>query len=418
MGGLSYLKLFFISSLVMAMGAYFTACAVEGGSSGTGSNLSSISSSGSSLSGSSSGSSSNTFAAGIGGAGQVNTAHFLFGIQVPGGTPVPAKINSGGTLTGSRVGMTTGIQANNPRNAAIDPTGTFLYQAAQPGIWGYKIDRSTGNITQMPNTPFASTQNVDTIAIDQRGKFLYAFGGGEVFAYSLQAGTGQLTAVPGSPFMAGPATQTFGPTNRLAVDQTNKFLYVSASTGLIGFAIDAATGALTMVSGSPFGSTVKSAYSIVVVPTNHLYEATYSTTNASNGIFGYSIDPTTGTLTSLAGSPFDVACGNAINMTAPAQGNLMFAGGCGMFRVSPTSGALTRVANDPGDVGVGDWPVFDPTGKLLWLVTNDVNCWHCDTGVSAYRVNPTTGTLTLVPNSFFVMQNGFSGAIISIAITQ
>jgi hypothetical protein len=105
-------------------------------------------------------------------------------------------------------------------------------------------------------------------------------------------------------------------------------------------------------------------------------------------------------------------------MTAPAQGNLMFAGGCGMFRVNPKSGALTRIANDPGDVGVADWPVFDPTGKLLWLITNDVNCWHCDTGVSAYDVNPTTGRLTRVPNSFFVMQNSFSGAIVSIAITQ
>jgi len=314
--------------------------------------------------------------------------------------------------------MTNGRNANNPSNAAVDPTGTFLYQAAQPGIWGYKIDRSTGNITQIGNTPFASIENFDTVAIDQSGKFLYAFGEGEVFAYSLQPGTGQLTAVPGSPFMAGPPTETFGPTNRLAVDQTNKFLYVSASTGLIGFTIDAATGALTTISGSPFASTVKEAYSLVVVPTNHLYEATYSTTNGSNGIYGYSIDPVTGTLTSVAGSPFDVACGNTINMTAPAQGDLMFAGGCGMFRVNPKNGVLTRIANDPGDVGVADWPVFDPTGKLLWLITNDVNCWHCDTGVSAYHVNPTTGRLTRVPNSFFVMQNSFSGAIVSVAITQ
>ncbi|MBV8893532.1 MAG: hypothetical protein JO266_16455, partial [Acidobacteria bacterium] len=100
-------------------------------------------------------------------------------------------------MSPAKASFTTGINANNPTNAAIDPSGTFLYQAAQPGIWGYTIDRATGNITQMSNTPFASAQNFDSIAIDQKGKFLYAFGGGELFAYSIQAGTGQLSAVPG-----------------------------------------------------------------------------------------------------------------------------------------------------------------------------------------------------------------------------
>lgn len=440
MGQLSYPKLFLIF-LVLAVGVYFSGCAASRGSgssstssngsgasspsgSSSGSGSSSSSGSGSGGSGSSGGSggsgTSNSFAAGVGGAGQVSAAKFLFGIQVPGGTPVPAKVDSDGTLTAAHVSQTTGINANNPPNAAIDPSGTFLYQAAQPGIWGYTINRTTGDIAQMPNTPFASSQNFETIAIDQTGRFLYAYGGGEVFAYAIQSGTGQLVAVPGSPFMAGPPTQTFGPTNRLAVDQTNKFLYVSTSTGIIGFTIDSNTGALTMISGSPFGSTVKGAYAIVVVPSDHLYESTYSTTgsNPGGGIYGYSIDPNTGALTAVAGSPFSPSCGNEINMTAPAQGNLMFAAGCGMFTVNTTTGALTLVANDPGNVGVADWPVFDPAGKLLWLITNDVNCWHCDTGVTAYDVNPTTGALTVVPNSFFVMQNSFSGGIVSVAITQ
>ena len=89
-----------------------------------------------------------------------------------------------------------------------------------------------------------------------------------------------------------------------------------------------------------------------------------------------------------------------------------------MFSVNTNTGALSQVAKDPGNVGVADWPVFDATGKLMWLITQDENCWHCDIGVSAYNVNTATGALTLVPNSFYVMQNSFSGAIVSLAITQ
>ncbi|MBV9479195.1 MAG: hypothetical protein JO249_00370 [Acidobacteria bacterium] len=324
-------------------------------------------------------------------------------------------------MSPAKASFTTGINANNPTNAAIDPSGTFLYQAAQPGIWGYTIDRATGNITQMSNTPFASAQNFDSIAIDQKGKFLYAFGGGELFAYSIQAGTGQLSAVPGSPFMAAPATQSFGPANRMAIDQASKFLFVSTSTGIIGFAIDGTSGVLSMISGSPFASTVKGAYSIAVVPSEHLYETTYANNGANpSGIYGYGVDVNTGALTSITGSPFAATCASSTNLTAPSQANLLFVAGCGMFSVNKSTGALTQVATAPSDGGIGgaDWPVFDASGKVMWLITQDMQCWHCDIGVSAFDVNANNGALTQVPNSFLVMQNSFSGAIVSIAITQ
>ncbi len=266
----------------------------------------------------------------------------------------------------------------------------------------------------MPNTPFEPTQNFDAIAIDQTGKFAYAFGGGQIFAYSIQKGSGQLVAVAGSPFMAAPATKSFDPGDRIAVDQSNKFLYVGTTTGILGYTIDPNTGALFMIAGSPFGATVPNIYSVVVVPSDYLYATAYAN---SGGIYGYTIDKNTGALTPLSGSPFDSSCGGADNLTAPASGKFMFAAHCGMFSVDAATGALTHVANDPSNLAA-DYPVFDPTGKFLWLVTMDQNCWHCDVGVTAYDIDPNSGALTQVPNSFFVMQNTFSGGIEALAITQ
>ena len=69
-----------------------------------------------------------------------------------------------------------------------------------------------------------------------------------VSAYTIDANTGALTAVVGSPFAAG--------TEPLAVtiDPTGKFAYVpnAGSDNVSAYQIDANTGALTAVAGSPF----------------------------------------------------------------------------------------------------------------------------------------------------------------------
>ena len=79
-------------------------------------------------------------------------------------------------------------------------------------------------------------------------------GSGNVSAYAIDASTGALTKVKGSPFSAGP--QPWG----IAVDPTGKFAYVtnvtmcspSATGSVSAYAINASSGALTQVKGSPF----------------------------------------------------------------------------------------------------------------------------------------------------------------------
>src|SRR5437762_2088674 len=71
-----------------------------------------------------------------------------------------------------------------------------------------------------------------------------------VSAFTINASTGALTPVAGSPFVAGthPVSVT--------VDPSGKFAYVAnfSSNNVSAFMIDAASGALTAVAGSPFAA--------------------------------------------------------------------------------------------------------------------------------------------------------------------
>lgn len=412
--------------ILFSVAVFLTACAASshfsgsGSGSGAGSGAGSGSGSGSSGgSGGSGGAAPGGFAAGIGGDGQTSAAQFLVAVQIPGSTPIPTRIGSDGTLTAAKVSMPPFPPNLNPMamNAAIDPSGTYFYEAVQPGIWGFTINRQTGDLTEMPNMPLASSQNFDAVVIDQLGKFLYAYGGGQVFAYTIQAGTGQLSPVPGSPFGAAPSGQQFAiASDRMAVSQNDNFLYVATGSGIMAYTIDQTTGALTMVSGSPFGGSAGSAFAIVAPSSGFLYETVQQTGTTTFPIFGYSIDQTTGALSPISGSPFAPGCG-ADNLTSPVSGKFLFAAGCGMYQINTSTGALTQLFKDPSTPN-SIWAVFDPTGNFVWMVTTDQNCWHCDIGVTAFQVDGTTGAMTMVPNSFFIMQNDMTGGIQSLAITH
>ena len=357
------------------------------------------------------------FAAGIGASGQNSAAQFLYSAPLPGGGPFAAQINQqNGTLTASP--NQTGARNVDPVNMAIDPSGSFLYEATSfspGGLWGFAIDRQNGSLTPMANSPFAANQNFYSVAIDPLGKFLYAEGSTQIFAYAIQSGTGELTPVPGSPFAAAAPSNPFNlpvplPANRVTADQTGKFLYVSTSGGIFAFTIDATSGALTAVAGSPFGAASSLPFAIVVIPSNqYLYE---SSGDGSNSVHGFSINQSTGALTEVSGSPF-AGCGLSDNMTIAAQGKFIYTN-CGDFSVNSSTGALSLASS----FSPGDWPVINPTGNFLWAITTADNCFHCNVGVSAYTVDANTGNLTLVPNSFLILTNDEVGSEASLAITK
>lgn len=310
------------------------------------------------------------------------------------------------------VSSTPVSNANNPLMQAIDPTGTYLYETSQNGILAYTINRQTGALTEVTGSPFNGSQSLVSITVDPKGKFVYATGTTGVWGYSIQTG-GQLAPIAGSPFPTATPSSPFGVYNSLAIDAQDKFLYVTANPGIFAFNIDPNTGALTTIAGSPFKAG-NAPLSLVITPSNKFL---YETNNTDPTTHGFSIDQNTGVLTEISGSPFTTGAGNqpiADNMTIAVQGKFLYVANRGTFSVDPNTGVLAQTST----FQPGDWPVIDPTGNFLWAITMDQNCWHCDIGASAYTVDPNTGNLTLVPNSFVVMNNSFSGAVVSLAITK
>jgi YVTN family beta-propeller protein len=90
-----------------------------------------------------------------------------------------------------------------------------------------------------------------SVAVDPFGKFVYVANqvSNSISAYTINAATGALTAVNGSPFPAGSAPWSL-------TDPSGKFAYVAnaSSSDISVYAIDASNGALTAVSGSPFAA--------------------------------------------------------------------------------------------------------------------------------------------------------------------
>ena len=137
----------------------------------------------------------------------------------------------------------------------------FAYVASNgsDSVSGYTIDPNTGALTAIAGSPFPAGSFPVSVAVDPSGKFAYVAnnspfsgGNGNVSGYTIDPNTGALTAIADSPFPAGA-----GPAS-VAVDPSGKFAYVtnapfSSGTGNVsGYTIDPNTGALTAIAGSPF----------------------------------------------------------------------------------------------------------------------------------------------------------------------
>jgi DNA-binding beta-propeller fold protein YncE len=92
--------------------------------------------------------------------------------------------------------------------------------------------------------------------------------------------------------------------NGVSVDSAGKFLYVAnsgkASAGVSAYAINPSTGALTSISGSPFAAGT-SPEATAVDPTGKFV---YVANHIGNTVSAYTINSSTGALSAMSGSPF------------------------------------------------------------------------------------------------------------------
>ncbi len=217
------------------------------------------------------------------------------------------------------------------------------------------------------------------------------------------AGNGVLTAVPGSPFATGgngASGGSFG-SNRITTAVVSNFLYAgnSGSNNVSAFSIDPVTGVLTSVPGSPFatgGVDDGNGMSLTTTPDDRfLIVANGSSMTIS--VFSIAAN---GALTPVAGSPFaSGAAGPLVSAKVTSDGKFLAVtsspGSIAMFNIAAT-GALTPVPGSPtpdaGAAGID----FNCAGTQLFVAISGVP----NSRVDVFNIGP-DGTLSRIAGAPF-----------------
>jgi len=169
---------------------------------------------------------------------------------------------------------------------------------------------------------------------------------------------------------AATSSNSAGSANRSAAapDNVAGFAYVtnSGSNDISVYAIDATTGTLSEIAGSPFAGAV-SPYSVTVDPSGKFAYVANGSSFFSGSVSAFNIDATTGALTEVAGSPFATGSFRSSVTIHPSgkfayvvNGNFQFSpGNVSAFSINATSGALSEIAGSPFTAGI---EAFDVTG--------------------------------------------------------
>lgn len=226
------------------------------------------------------------------------------------------NIGADGTLTTSISPTPAG---SGPREIVIDPSGQYLLvtNTLSDNISVFSIDSGSGKLTEVAGSPFFANTGPTAMLITPSGHFVYVTNPlGYITAFSFSGGV--LTAVPGSPFAAGAGVSA------LAVDGNEKFLYSAntAANTVSGFALQP-SGALQPLQGSPYTSSGGSGPSAIAIdPANTIVYVT--TPGSSFSIWAFSINATTGVLTTVPGSPFNLLSGGGLFLLMEPRGNFFY----------------------------------------------------------------------------------------------
>ena len=286
----------------------------------------------------------------------------------------------------------------------------FVYvpQSSSNFVEAFTINRANGALTVIPGSPFKVTFPADTIASDPKGRFLFIGNesGGDIASFLINPSTGVLTPSPNSPINA---TGIFSG-DVFTVDGAGKYLYVgeqddSAGAMVHGFVIDQTTGSLTDIVGSPFPLGVSTLHSD---PTGKYLlgirgYVDLSASSGDNNIYVFAINPSTGVPTPITGSPFPMS-GAANEFAVHPNGKFVYtmdvatgstAAPLEGFQMDPTTGVLTPLSGSPFAALPGAAQcLFEQTGVAMFCSVT-----YFGSDFEVFNVDPNTGAIThTVPN--------------------
>jgi 6-phosphogluconolactonase (cycloisomerase 2 family) len=289
-----------------------------------------------------------------------------------------------------------------PQSIAIDPATKFVFagSSAASNVSAFTINPANGALTSVPGSPFANSSVDYSLAVDPSGRFLYtANDGPSLSGYSINGSTGALSLLLGSPFAGGTLTST------VAADPSGRFLYVGdfSSGDLMMFTIDQNSGALTLSRLFQGGSTLGIALANGTSPVTYTPTYAYAANSDDNTVSGYTLDPESGSLAPVLGSPFTTGANASVqpqpvSLAVDPSGRFEYAvdfngnGNNGVvagFKLNALNGALTLVSASPFTVGSQPRTVtIDPSGRFVYVTDPFTS------QIYGFSINLTTGNLT------------------------
>ena len=266
--------------------------------------------------------------------------------------------------TGVPTKIADATAGNQPTGMAMSPDGAFLLAGNRDGDTGGTISvfsvAANGALTPVGLPVNPGVFGPRGIVFTPDGKFVYAMGrrgpqgGGAgssdtAIATLTLSDSGALVPVAGSPMFINGQVAGFG----LTISPDGKHLYAPHAQNpgrIYGFDINATSGALSGISGSPFAATLNSApLDSSVTPDG---QALYVAESFGQSVEGFNINQANGALTQIPGTPVTVA-GQSDALAITADGNSLYQsilsnpGQVEGFAINRTSGGLTRYTGSP-----------------------------------------------------------------------
>jgi 6-phosphogluconolactonase len=338
-----------------------------------------------------------------GGGGGSNTGDYIYVGNGNNRFIAGFAVNSSGSLS---------VLPSSPYNngvavicSAVTPGNHFLYAGTSSGIFIYAIN-SDGSITIQNGGNIAAQDVIPTaMQVDSTGSFLLTAGISTSFTsqaigiYQINATTGLLTAVSGSPLAlyTGKAStpMVLTPTAML-ITPNNSLVYVSlASLGVqvltlgSGGALSTGTAATILLPSST--STSPADYGLASDPNSKiLFVCEFNT-----GLRVLSIG-TNGGLTEVSGSPFSVGTGPA-GVILDSTGSYVYVANKGSnsisgFTLTSASAKLTPISGSPFSSG-GQLPIAfadDNSKKYLAVINSGSNGSNGNSDLQLFKFDTAT----------------------------
>ena len=296
-------------------------------------------------------------------------------------------------------------------------------------IAGFKIDQLTGNLTNIPGSPFSSGgTNPVSIAVKPGGRYVYVVNkatgtNGNIEVFSV-GGDGVLT--PQQSYNSQGNTPVW-----LAVDSSGNFLYVldqvappivTTTNGVttttpqnVGditvFAIAADTGRLTLVTNQQSlaaNGTQKAYFPVGPNPTMLRVSGggclfTLDKDPGNNTIFPYQTNSSTGQLTLTTNSSIPTGSSNVTSINT--NGSTVYLTDAGANQILPYTVGTSCALNTANGGAVANlaltanpvMSIVDSTGKYFYVLNQSTtNSQNANSTISAFVIDSTTGKLQIL----------------------